>query len=111
MLALSRKVLLEAVFATAWAVVGVEAVGIATLHGWPGWLVRLGTVGRLGVLGVTRGCARLNIVVDTDSLGALVELLQLVGGILLGLDLCLALAVGGLGLLEDADKVLALRIN
>jgi hypothetical protein len=73
--------------------------------------VGLGTVGRPGVLGVARRCARLDIVVDTNGFGAFIEFLQLVGGILLSLDLRLALAVGGLGLLEDADKVLALRIN
>jgi hypothetical protein len=48
------------------------------------------------------------IVVDTQGFHALGELPLLDDGIALGLDLRLALAVGGLGLLEDVDNVLAL---
>jgi hypothetical protein len=57
---------------------------------------------------MARRCARLDIIVDADGLDALGDLLRLVGSLLLCLDLCFALAVGGLGLLEDADDVLAL---
>ena len=55
------------------------------------------------------GCAGLDVVVDAESPDALLELLFLQSSISLCLDLCLALAVGGFGLLEDADKVLALE--
>ena len=71
--------------------------------------VGLGAVRGLGVLGAVRRCARLDIIVDADRLDTLCELLRLVRSLLLSLDLSLALAVGGLCLLEDADNVLALR--
>jgi hypothetical protein len=64
----------------------------------------------VSTLGAVRRRARLDIVVEADGPDALAELLRLVGSLLLGLELCFALAVGGLGLLEDADEVLALRI-
>jgi hypothetical protein len=52
---------------------------------------------------------RPNIVFDAQRLDALAQgLLFAHSSIALGLDLSLALAVGGFGLLEDADKVLAL---
>lgn len=59
--------------------------------------------------GVAGGCARLDVVIDAEGLDALLELLLLHGSISLCLDLCFALAVGGFGLLEDADEVLALK--
>jgi hypothetical protein len=55
------------------------------------------------------GSAGTCIVVDANGLEALGQLLLFDCGIALGLDLCLAFAVGGLGLLEDVDNVLALR--
>jgi hypothetical protein len=58
---------------------------------------------------MARRSTRPDIVVDAEGLGALIQLLQLEGGILFGFDLCFALAVGGLGLLEDTDEVLALQ--
>tara|TARA_R110002003_G_scaffold62_16_gene5664 strand:- start:11178 stop:11372 length:195 start_codon:yes stop_codon:yes gene_type:complete len=58
---------------------------------------------------MARRSARLDIVVDAQGPDALIEPLGLVCSLLLGLDLRFALAVGGLGLLEDADNVLALR--
>lgn len=70
--------------------------------------VRLCAVGCFGVLGMARRCARPHIVVDANIFDALGEFLRLVGGFLLRLDLGLALAVGGLCFLEDADNVLAL---
>jgi hypothetical protein len=48
------------------------------------------------------------VVVDADGLDALGELPLFHDGIALSLDLGFALAVGGLGLLEDVDDVLAL---
>lgn len=58
---------------------------------------------------VSRRCARLSVIIDAQGLDALAELLFPVGSLFLCLDLGLALSVGGLGLLEDADEVLALR--
>lgn len=58
---------------------------------------------------MARRCARAGvIVVNAQALHALGQLLRLVSGLLLRLDLRLALAVGRFGLLEDADNVLAL---
>jgi hypothetical protein len=106
---IASEVQLEAVFARPRAVVCVEAVGVATVHARARRLYCLGAMRCLGVLGAVRRCARLDIIVEADRLDALAELLRLVGSLLLGLELCFALAVGGLGLLEDADEVLALR--
>lgn len=50
------------------------------------------------------------IVIDANGFYTLAELLLAHGSIALGLDLSLALAVGGLGLLEDVDDVLALGV-
>jgi hypothetical protein len=108
--ALASEVLLKAVPARPGAlVVGIEAVGVASVEARARRLHRLGAVWCLGPLGAVRRCARLDIVVEANRADALAELLRLVGGLLLGLELSLALAVGGLGLLEDADEVLALR--
>lgn len=49
------------------------------------------------------------IVLDAQRLYAPGELLLFGGGIALGLDFSLALAVGSLCFLEDAEKMLALR--
>lgn len=57
---------------------------------------------------MARRGARAGVIVNAQALHALVQLLRLKGGLLLRLDLRLALAVGRLGLLEDADNVLAL---
>lgn len=57
---------------------------------------------------MARRCAGLDIIVDADGFDALCEFLRLVGRFFFSLDLGLALAVGGLCLLEDADDVLAL---
>lgn len=55
------------------------------------------------------GCARLKVIFDAQRLNALSQgLLLAQGGIALGLDLSLALAVGSFGLFENADNVLAL---
>jgi hypothetical protein len=55
------------------------------------------------------GCTRLDIILNAQCLDAPTQGLLLAhGSIALGLDLSLALAVGSLGLLEDADDVLAL---
>lgn len=53
----------------------------------------------------------LDIVVDNvDFLESLGEVLFPDGGVSFCFDFCFALAVGGFGLLEDADKVLALLV-
>lgn len=94
-------------FAAARAVVGVEAIAVAALHGGS-VMVRLGAVRvGFGSLGTVRDL-RAGVIVDADSLDALGELPLLHDSIALGFDLRLALAVGGLGLLEDIDDVLAL---
>jgi hypothetical protein len=61
-----------------------------------------------GGLGAVRDVGAGIVVIKADGLDALGELSLLHGSIAFGLDLSLALAVGGLGLLEDVDDVLAL---
>jgi hypothetical protein len=94
--------------AAARAVISIKAVAVAALHRGP-VMVRLGAMGvGFGCLGAVRDLGAGIVIIHTDGLYALGELPLLDGGITLGLDLCLALAIGGLGLLEDVDNVLAL---
>ena len=101
----SAEVIFEAVFAAPRAVVGIEAVAVAALHGRP---VMLAVGVGFGSLGAVRDLGAGIVVIQADGLDALSGLPLLHGGIALRLDLRLALAVGGLGLLEDVDNVLAL---
>lgn len=110
-----RKVILEAMAVAARGLVCVEAVGVAAFQRRSairaGRLVvmRLGAMGGLGMRGPVGGCARLNVIFNAQRLDAPTQgLLLAQGSIALGLDLSLALAVGGFGLLEDAENVLAL---
>ena len=56
-------------------------------------------------------CLGAGVVFDAQSFYALCELPLLDGSIALGLDFSLALAVCGLGLLEDVDEVFALFVG
>lgn len=107
------QIILEAVLATARGrvVVGIEAICEAAFKGRARTgrvVLRPGAMGCFGVLGAVRGGVRADIVVQADRLQALAQLPLLQGGIPLGLDLSLALAIGGFGLLEDVDDVLGL---
>ena len=61
------------------------------------------------MLGAVRGGARARVVVEAHRLYGITQLLVLQGGIALGVDFGLALAVGRLCLLEDVDDVLGLQ--
>ena len=100
MAAFAGEILLEAVGAATGAVARAVAggVGVPPLEGGP----LLGVGGLRAVAGL--GVVRAGIVVGAPGRQLLVAGI----GIALGLDLCLALAVGGFGLFEDVDNVLAL---
>ena len=95
-------------FAARPLIVGVEAVGVPALERWFGVSMRLGLV---GFAGVPRRCAGTCVVfVEAEGFHPISQrLLPGSSCIALGLDLGLALPVGGLSFLEDIDDVLALR--
>jgi hypothetical protein len=101
----SAEVIFEAVFAAPRAVVGIEAVAVAALHGRP---VMLAVGVGFGSLGAVRDLGAGVVVFAGSAEGLLGDLPLLHDGIALSLDFSFALAVGGLGLLEDVDNVLAL---
>jgi len=107
------EVVLEAVGVGSTAlrvIVHVEAVREAALQRRLGVVVVAVGFGAVRVLGAVRGGVGAGVVVvQADGFDAVAEFLLLEGGIALGLDLGLALAVGGFGFLEDVDDVLALE--